>query len=58
MQQTTTRVLATARQVLAVAVPADTTTVTAPTRGADRMSGLRRVDDPDRAAAHVVGRVG
>jgi antirestriction protein ArdC len=58
VQQTTTRVLATARQVLAVAVPADTTTVTAPTRGADRMSGLRRVDDPDRAAARVVGRVG
>jgi hypothetical protein len=57
IQQTTTRVVATAREILAIAVPSDDGTVTASARGADRsVSALRR--DDELQTSRAVGRAG
>ena len=55
--QTTTRVLATAREILAVAAPADDGALRPPTRAADRARDGLRLTEPD-AATRPLGRAG
>jgi antirestriction protein ArdC len=58
VQQTTTRVLATSREILGGAAPADDGTLTTRTRAAERVAALRPLEEPDRSAARPVGRAG
>jgi antirestriction protein ArdC len=59
IQQTTARVLSTAREVLSVASPGDDGTVTAPARTAERtVAALRQIDGPEPAVTRAIGRAG
>jgi hypothetical protein len=58
VQLTTNRVLATSREILGGAVPADDGTLASRTREAERVAALRPLDEPDRVAARPVGRAG
>jgi antirestriction protein ArdC len=59
VHDTTARVLATAREILAVASPGDDGTVAQPARTAERaVAALRRLDGPEPAATRAAGRAG
>ena len=57
VQLTTTRVLATAREILAGTAPGDDGTVTTRARVGERVGAARRLDEPD-PAARALGRAG